>query len=210
MSRRRQGQRGISLIEALVAMAVMAFGLLGVMGMQSTLRTNSDVSRQRSEAVRIAQETIESNRAYSVLAAASGSWSYAQIASAAEAAASANNLNTSFLQTLTVNLYPAVGDEDKLAAHKSVTVDVTWRDRTNAQQEVHLSTIIAGVAPEMMAALTAPGEGSLLQRPLGRHPGIPPGAKILPGGISVFKPPQGPGGGPVAWVFNLSLIHIWP
>ncbi|MCL4699503.1 MAG: prepilin-type N-terminal cleavage/methylation domain-containing protein, partial [Burkholderiaceae bacterium] len=34
---RRPVGRGISLIEALVAMAIMAFGMLGVLGMQATL-----------------------------------------------------------------------------------------------------------------------------------------------------------------------------
>ena len=37
---RRQTQTGVALIEALVALAVMAVGLLGVVGMQATLRTN--------------------------------------------------------------------------------------------------------------------------------------------------------------------------
>ena len=39
---------GVSLIEALVALAVMAFGILGVVGMQSNMRTGADISRQRS------------------------------------------------------------------------------------------------------------------------------------------------------------------
>ena len=56
-----RSSRGVSLIEALVALAVMAFGLLGVVGMQSTLRVNADVSRQRAEAVRMAQEKMEDN-----------------------------------------------------------------------------------------------------------------------------------------------------
>lgn len=64
--------RGVSLIEALVALAVMAFGMLGVVGMQSTLRFNSDVSKQRSEAVRIVQETVEQRRNFSTISALAG------------------------------------------------------------------------------------------------------------------------------------------
>ena len=72
-------QRGVSLIEALVALAIMAFGMLGIVGMQSSLRTNADISKQRSEAVRIAQEVIEQRRAFWVLAAAAGVTAYADI-----------------------------------------------------------------------------------------------------------------------------------
>ena len=45
-------QRGISLVEALVAMLVMSFGMLAIVGLQATLRLNADVAKQRAEAVR--------------------------------------------------------------------------------------------------------------------------------------------------------------
>ncbi len=63
MRRRHPRQRGISLIEAVVALAVMAFGMLAFVGLQSSLRFNGDVAKQRAEAVRIAQEAIEQWRA---------------------------------------------------------------------------------------------------------------------------------------------------
>ena len=62
---RRAIQRGVSLIEAIVAMAVMAFGMMAIVGLQTTLRQNSDIAKQRSEAVRIAEEAIEQWRGYS-------------------------------------------------------------------------------------------------------------------------------------------------
>ena len=52
---RRAIQRGVSLVEAIVAMAVMAFGMMAIVGLQTTLRQNSDIAKQRSEAVRIAR-----------------------------------------------------------------------------------------------------------------------------------------------------------
>ena len=60
----RARSRGISLIEAMVALAVMAFGTLGVLGVQTTLRLNADIAKQRNEAVRIGQETIEAARSF--------------------------------------------------------------------------------------------------------------------------------------------------
>ncbi len=64
----RRAQRGVSLVEAIVAMAVMAFGMMAIVGLQTTLRANSDVAKQRSEAVRIAEEAIETARAFSLMA----------------------------------------------------------------------------------------------------------------------------------------------
>ena len=85
--KRIASERGLSLIEALVAMAVMAVGMLGVLGMQATLRSNGDVAKQRSEAVRIAQATMETQRVFSVMGAASGGASYSGIVSQSAAAA---------------------------------------------------------------------------------------------------------------------------
>ncbi len=65
----RRPVRGTSLVEAVVAMAVMAFGMLAVVGVQSTLRLNADVAKQRSEAVRIAQEAMEAARGFGVIEA---------------------------------------------------------------------------------------------------------------------------------------------
>ena len=65
--------RGVSLIEALVALAVMSIGLLGVAGMQATLRSTADLSKQRSEAVRLAQEKLEDLRSFGTLVAHTGS-----------------------------------------------------------------------------------------------------------------------------------------
>ncbi len=75
-----RAQRGVSLVEALVALAVMAFGMMAIVGVQSTMRQNADIAKQRSEAVRIAQEAIERWRAYSVLDTTAGRTAYADIA----------------------------------------------------------------------------------------------------------------------------------
>ena len=81
MNARRHGARGVSLIEALVALGVMAFGMMALLGLQSTLRGNADVARQRAEAVRIAQESIEDWRAFGAIETAVGIVDYAEIVS---------------------------------------------------------------------------------------------------------------------------------
>ena len=68
----RRRQRGITLIEALIAFLVLALGMLAIARTQTHLRMNAEVARQRSEAVRLAQEEIESLRAFAVIATAPG------------------------------------------------------------------------------------------------------------------------------------------
>src|SRR4051794_6693571 len=67
MRRNNRYSRGVSLVEAMVALAVMAFGMLAVVGVQSTLRLNGDIAKQRSEATRLAQETLETYRSFTSL-----------------------------------------------------------------------------------------------------------------------------------------------
>ena len=207
MKRLSAVQRGVSLIEALVAMAVMAFGMLGVLGMQATLRSNSDISKQRSEAVRIAQAAMEDHRGYSVLDISAGSRAYVGIVSAAAASAAQTNANTTFQRTDTVVAYPATsGQQPYMAPFKNIVVDITWNDRGNVIQAVRINSIIAGVAPEIAAALVAPGEGSVGQNPGGRNRTVPATAVDLGNGTSKFVPPGAATG--VSWIFNNSTAVI--
>ena len=73
-------QRGVSLVEAIVAMAVMAFGMMALVGLQTTLRLNADVAKQRSEAVRIGEAAIENWRAFSTMPITAGVKAYGDIA----------------------------------------------------------------------------------------------------------------------------------
>lgn len=195
--------RGVSLIEALVALAVMAFGLLGVVGMQATLRFNADVSRQKAEAVRMAQEHMETLRSFGVLSGAASATEreYGDIiAGNVTLAQPAGFANTAFSRVTTVTL-PTASDPKM----RSVRVVVSWRDRrtdaSGAADSVFLTSSIAEVAPELMASAGLPGDRSATQRPLGRHRSIPVGAGPGPtGDTSSFAPPSAPTG--VSWIFQ--------
>src|SRR5262249_50680759 len=71
-NRSGSGQRGFALLEALVAFAVMAVGVLGTIALQSTLRYSGDIAKQQSEATRIAQAEIERLRAFATLSTYDG------------------------------------------------------------------------------------------------------------------------------------------
>lgn len=191
--RRSRRQQGVSLIEALVALAVMAIGMLGIVGIQTTLRANADVAKQRSEALRIAQREVEAQRSFVSLNAGGAAPRYADIASSGPA--SAAGVNATFWVTRTVTDLP-----DPLSA-KALKVQVAWDDRTNNPQQVQLSTVIAGVAPQLAGTMVVGGEGDFSgMAPKGRNRGIPLSAKDLGNGTSGFMPPGAPGG--LTWVFN--------
>jgi len=196
-SRHRHRTRGVSLVEALVALAVMAIGMLGLVGVQSSLRANSDAAKQRSEAVRLAQEAIEEWRAFAVLQSTAGVTDYQDIAAGTTTDPVINGSNATFTRSRTVTTMPAP------RAGKSLRVDVTWQDRAGETQSVQLTTVIAGIAPELAATLSVPATGEATgSAPQGRHRAIPPGAKLLGGqlaGKSGFIPPGASG---VAWVFD--------
>jgi len=195
----RPSSRGTSLVEALVALAVMAFGMLAVLGIQATLRSNSDVSKQRSEAVRIAQEAMESARAFSTIDTTAGQMAYADIADTVGVPVVGHfdyTTNTTF--TLTQGLVPRTNPD-----RKELQVRVAWTDRNDVPQSVELNGIIGANDPRVSLALGAQPKGIPERQPWGRHRGIPPQAKGIGGGLSVFKPPvRDTDNGAIVWVIN--------
>jgi Tfp pilus assembly protein PilV len=189
---------GISLIEALVALAVMAFGMLGVVGMQTTLRSSADLSRQRSEAVRIAQAEMERLRSFTALRAsdaAPGQLSFEAIVPEAAASVAAANANTTFLRETIV---PAIAASEPFA--HQVGVRVTWTDRNALPQSVELASMIAGVPPEVAALPSLRTDRSPAQQPYGRHRAVPAAAVNNPDGVtSTFTPPGQPAN---SWLFS--------
>lgn len=203
MKRLGARQQGVSLIEAVVAVGVMAFGMLALVGVQATLHGSSDLARQRTEALRIAQETMEGYRGYAALDGTPDELDYAEIVPAARAVfgigadtAYDGRLNTTFSRTVTV---PVVANSARM---KPVAVTVDWTDRNNQFQAVELRSLISGVPPELAGSLALPLARVPFAAPWGRHRSIPLQAQSLPGiGLSVFKPPQR-GDRQAAWVFN--------
>lgn len=190
----RTRNRGFSLVEALMALAVMAFGMVAVVGVQGTLRTTGDLARQRSEASRIAQEQIEQWRAYNSLDA--GAHSFASISSDAapfDVTDASRHQNTIYRVMRTVVALPAP------QSGVALRVTVNWEDRTGQTQELALDGLIAGVPPELTGSLSVPAFGSPSRRIDDRSPAIPREAVNQGDGTSTFVPPGSTG---VTWTFN--------
>lgn len=200
MNTSRHRQRGVSLIEALVAFGVMAFGMMAVVGMQSTLRGNSDFARQRAEAVRIAQDNIEAARGFTTLTAAANRTAYEALVDTP--AASVPGENATYRVSREVSVEPAVAGT-VAAERRTLMVAVTWEDRTGQTQAVRLATTIAGVEPALAASLVSGVNPDPIVAPRGRHRAIPSGAVPVGVGRSGYVPPGQVGDGPrIAWVFN--------
>jgi Tfp pilus assembly protein PilV len=213
MRRPLHSSSGIALIEALIALVIMAFGMLAVVGMQGTLRQNSDVSRQRAEAVRVAQQEIERARSFASLADADPSKStFSTLDSRNITVPPTAGGNAEFTMSTVVAEGRGIPRlETGLANLKSLQVDVAWTDRNGANQGVRLSTAVHGVAPELAGTLSLPPNGFPTTSANRRNASIPWDSIPIgdDGKESAFLPPQS-AGGTVVWVFNnfTGLIRV--
>jgi prepilin-type N-terminal cleavage/methylation domain-containing protein len=185
----RRSQRGVTLIEALVALVVMSLGMLAFAGLHARMRLNSDIARERSEAVRLAQRDMEDLRAYVDLPA------YDAIA--ANSSLSAVGTTTTFTIARTV--------DSSNSLMKQLRVAYSWTDRAGQAQTVVVRSTVARSDPKIGVMMALAPNGSPVKDPLGRDVQIPIPAKNLGDGTSVFKPNQGQG---LAFVFSNDTGYV--
>jgi type IV pilus modification protein PilV len=179
-------EAGITLIEALIALLVLSLGMLALAQVQSMLRYNSDVAKQRSEAVRIAQANMESLRAFGRLTATTGFKSYAEVAASGPTQVTGITTNTTFSVTNAVT-------EVTSPQYKALTVSVTWTDRNGTAQSVSVNSLISRTDPSLASQLAIPPEGSPVRNPFDRNVRIPIQATDLGNDKSGFTPPGSEG-----------------
>lgn len=138
----RRSQRGSTLFEALVAFLVLSLGMIAIARIQGHLRLGADVARQRSEAVRLAQQDMEMLRGFAFIEPEAGMRSFDGIASASRTV----RADTTYL----VDRRIATTD---LPHAKSAAITVSWTDRSGSAQEITLHSIIAGSDPALTGAL---------------------------------------------------------
>jgi len=175
-------QRGTTLLEALIAFLVLSLGILTIGRVQTHLRLGSDIARQRAEAVRLGQEELENLRAFSVVAAAAGARSYAEIV--------ARNLlidadagyatNTRYRLTRSVQAAASIDA-------KEVSIDVAWSDRSGQEQHIALHSVVAAIDPKYAGALAIAPTGRPVKGAFSRSAWIPLTAKDLGDGRSAAK-----------------------
>ncbi|MEY4428153.1 MAG: hypothetical protein RLZZ182_842 [Pseudomonadota bacterium] len=193
---------GVTLIEALICLVVMSLGILALMGLQTNLRYNADVARQRAEASRIASQELEKARAFASISG-TNSWDAISTRTVSSYELPDNRQNTTYTLVRTVTT-PSDGTPRKV-----ITVTVSWADRTAAaptagqaqaqNQSIQLQALVAGIDPALSGQLAVSQISPPSSQRSGRHTAIPSEAKDLGDGRSAFKPFNQ---GTSVWVFN--------
>jgi type IV pilus assembly protein PilV len=117
-------QSGFTLIEILVAVVILALGLLGMAGMQANSLRNNQSAYFRSQATVLAYDILDRMRANRT-AAAGGQYDIALGAAAAGAGIVLDDL-TEWKATLANEL--ASGDGSVLTLNNLVTVQIHWNE----------------------------------------------------------------------------------
>lgn len=118
-------QQGFSLLEAVIALSILAIGLLALAGLQAVVTRGNTGSRNLTSAVMLAESQMEDLKAggYSALSAGSDTQSVA---------------NVTFTRTWTITTPYASSSNMKL-----ITVTVTWSDRTGSSRSVPLYYVMS-------------------------------------------------------------------
>lgn len=184
---RRTASRGFSLIEALIALAITAFGLVALAGVALKLAHSEDVARQRGEATRLAQEQIESFRSFTQLATEPGknAWDSMGSGNTSDQITNTTDFNTNTTFTRSWQVFDSAGDP-----WRRVSVTVAWTDRIRGDaepQSLTFNSIISKTDPFDSGALAFPQPGNTtLKRPKNRSMNIPVPAVDLGEGKSAI------------------------
>jgi type II secretory pathway pseudopilin PulG len=195
--------RGFSLIEALIALLVVSFGMMGIAAFNFTLSRSADLAKQRTEATRIAEKEVDRLRSF-VQTAPDLNTGDAQLTYAEDLAVGTTLLtqvqgeNATFRPQRVISL-PTGSVPTEGETYRWVTMNVRWLDRTGVDQLVTLATTISSNGVADLGPLGTGRSTSNTLRPKNRNINIPYPAVNLAGNTqSAFIPPPGN----VIYVFN--------
>jgi Tfp pilus assembly protein PilV len=153
------------MIEALIALLVVAVGALAIGRLSSMLARHAEVARHRTEAVSLAQAKLDELRSLAQLDGTGGS----QAASAPDHDEPAATSNTRFERRWQVT-------GARTDAYRRIDVQVDWTDRDGLADPagVRLAALVARADATDSARLALPdGEAPTALQPLGRSVAIP-------------------------------------
>ncbi|AFL74155.1 type IV pilus modification PilV family protein [Thiocystis violascens] len=126
-------QRGFSLDEALISLAVLSSGLLSLAQFQGQMHENSSQTKTQTTAVNLAQQKLEALRALA-------STDYSGIVDSQDTPPTHPGDNTSFSRRWSVASHAS-------PAYKEVSVTTDWQAFDGTAQAVTISSFLAPGAP---------------------------------------------------------------
>ena len=172
-----QSQNGYSMIEILVALVIVPFGLLGVAKLQSNVMVAGAETKTRSEALYAAEKKIEELRTFA------NTTSYSTINSGNDNIAASSGSNAILSRTWSVT-------DSASPNYKTVVVDVGWTGSNSQANSVSLTSYVSMANPVASGQLVLNDSMTLVP------PGPDPVANPDPGA----NPDPAPAPDPVAGV----------
>ena len=157
----KRATKGFSLIEVLIAMAVMALGLLAVATFQTDLLKNSGTNKARSEALALAQARMDQFRNYSDSASTQSEF---DVTFATTTGYVAETTITGVNAVFTPK-YKITGTA---GSTKSVEVVINWTDQDGTSENVTLNSQLGWESPRAVGDLINNDAGTLIPSATGR------------------------------------------
>ncbi len=158
-----QAQRGMVLIEAMVALVVMAAGILGVAKLNTFFIEVSGQSKARTQAVQLAEGKLEELRSLMVKT---------QFTAIANGTETVSGYSASGVQSTTFTR--SWTKVDNGAEGRALTVSVSWADRAGTTQQVTVRSVVAWDDPGKALARIEGNEAA------GTHASTPTGRAEIP------------------------------
>ena len=136
-------QFGISLIEILIALLILAAAFVTLLKFQGDLTRNLHGIKQQLQAITLGQSKMNELRKYIAVDTAEGTPSYEQITSGSSTVVQSGS---SFSTVWTVT-------ELSSPNRKTVQVVVSWTDATNQSQSITLDSIIGEINPKISGVI---------------------------------------------------------
>ena len=201
-------QSGFSMVEVLVGITIFSIGMLALGSMQGALTRSMAEAKVRTEAVNIAEETIEAQKGFVQLATTVGTFAYADITDATQSV-TRNNVSYTVTQDVTDHYYDLQTDSFNTTApagisisnHKTVVVTVAWADDRNfvvnegnektatslGGGEIQVTGSISHISVAATGKVISEDERTLDAPPVNYNPGLRPEIISLSLGDNKFK-----------------------
>lgn len=194
-------QHGFGLLDVLIAVLVLAVGILSLGGLHSMIIKSSGASKARSAASILAQEKLDDLVAYEqLLAGGNGTFGFNEIANDAGGAENADGTlmlpsgsitvgNTTYNRAWTVQNYYFCSNNSAPSTtngcsainpnFKLITMTITWTDSDNTARTLNLQSTVAAISPAATAQGATSGDR---QGPTVTYtPGVAP--EVIPIGL---------------------------